>query len=319
LIVSYLVIALLIAGSAVFMYLYRGIPLSDKANMVMTIVNLVLLVLALISIHVALNSYWTAQESGKQQQQALDASKNSLASVVSSLGEQKKALDSSRQSLEHSLETAIQQQMLLQQNVQIARNQLVVLDAQQKRLSEQNDILRQQSELNRSLAHVGIEPYLECDLFYPEPGEKEDPFIVIINKSRIKLSMVTVDGYVMPFDSEGRGGLSMQRSSYPGHLYFKSELNPYEYARISVMKVPPSTRRPKDIVKVFYVFDLTYCRSTDLAQFKNLVAFEMIEGGKTRVKRVHDLQNHTYYSEIKYWIKYQEELLKKTPEDYLRY
>lgn len=111
----------------------------------------------------------------------------------------------------------------------------------------------------------------------------------------------------------------MQRRMYPGHLFFRAELKPYEFVMTSIMKVPPSNRRPKDIVKVFYVFDLTYRRSTDLAKFENIVAFEMIEGGKTKVKRVHDLQNHPYYSEIKSWIRIQEDLLKETPEDYLRY
>lgn len=320
LILAYLVIVLLIVGLVFFMYLYRGKPLSDKTNIVATIVNLCMLVLALISIHVALNSYRTAQESGKQQQITLDASKNSLESVVSSLNEQQKALDSSRQSLENSLDTAIQQQTLLQQNVRIARNQLMVLEAYQKRLSEHSDLLHRQLELNRSLAHMGIEPYIDCDLIYPERGEKRDPYIVIINTSPIKLSMLKVDGYAMPFDSEGKGGLSMQRRMYPGHLFFRAELKPYEFINVTVMKVPPPNRRNKDIVKVFYIFDLKYRRSTDLAEFKNRVAFELIETGNTSVKKVRDLQNHPYYSEIESWIRCQEEVMPKDkPESYLRY
>jgi chromosome segregation ATPase len=102
--------------------------------------NLVSLVVAIISINIALNSYQAAQESGRQQQQTLDASKEALSSVVGALKKQEGIIDDSRQTLRQSIDIMTEQQKLLQQSVETSRNQLAVLDAQWKRQLEQPDI-----------------------------------------------------------------------------------------------------------------------------------------------------------------------------------
>lgn len=319
-ILVYSILAVLIGGLALFLYRHKGLSLSDKANIGMTIVNIVLLILAVVSIHIAVKSYQSANESGSQQQKTLDAAKDSLLSVVGVLNKQQETLNDSRRALDESASVMTEQKKLLQESVQTSRNQLAVLNAQSKRLLEQTDIEQQQLELNKALSHIGIEPYLDCDFIFPSPNDKSDPYIFIINKSPIKISMVTVDGYAMPFDRSGKGGLSFQRRTYPGHLFFKQEFKPYDFAKAFVMKVPPPHLRPKDIVKIFYVFDLSYRRSTDLAEFKNRVVFELFEDGSTRVQRIINLRTHPYYSEIESWIRSQKGLLSKdTPESFLKY
>jgi hypothetical protein len=327
LIIVYLLLIVFIGSFAAFVYLHirnqskkQELSLSDKTNIVMIFVNLVFLILAVVSIHIAVKSYQAAQESGKQQQQTLDASKDSLSSVVVALKKQQETLEDSRQALRQSVSIIAEQQVLLQQSVKTSRNQLAVLDAQWKRQLEQTDIARQQLQLSKDLAHLGVEPYVDCDLVFPGPNEKDDPYIWIINKSPISVSSLTVDGYAMPFDSIGKGGHSIQRRTYPGHLLFRKEFGPMDFAKTSVMRVPPPHHRSKDIVKVFYVFDLTYQRSADLTEFKNRVAFELFEDGQTRVQRVKNLLAHPYYGEIETSIRSQRELIPRdAPEEYLKY
>jgi hypothetical protein len=197
------------------------------------------------------------------------------------------------------------------------------ISEEQARISkEQTQIARQQLELSKALAHMGFEPYVDCDLVFPGPAEKREPFILIINKSPIKAESVTVDGYAMPFDAAGKAGPSIQRRTYPGHLFFKAEMKSYDVERTSVMRVPPPDRRPKDIVKIFYVFDLTYRRTGDLAEFKNRVAFELREDKKEEQvhRSIYNLQTHPFSGEIGRAIHEQKELMRPdTPESFLEY
>lgn len=146
--IIYLALAAFIAVIAIMLYreiqkLYRQnlrLSLADNTNIVMTIVNLVLLVVAVVSLQIAVNSYLDAQESGRQQQQILDASKQSLSSVVGALNKQQRSLDDSRDALTQSVKITTAQQKLLQESVKTSRSQLAVLDAQWKRELEQPDI-----------------------------------------------------------------------------------------------------------------------------------------------------------------------------------
>ena len=146
-IVIYSLLIVLIVGLSAFLYLHirrqyrtQGLSLGDKTNVVMTAVNLVLLILAVASIHIAIKSYQTAQEAGTQQQRTLDSSKESLQSVVGVLKEQQRTLDESRRALKESVDIVTAQKKLLEQSVQTSRNQLAVLDAQWKRQLEQPDL-----------------------------------------------------------------------------------------------------------------------------------------------------------------------------------
>jgi hypothetical protein len=166
--VIYSLLIVLIAAFAVFLYSNvrkkqrkQGLSLADKTNIAMTVVNLMSLILAVVSIQIAVSSYQAAQESGKQQQQTLDASKSSLSSVVESLKKQQGTLDASRLALNESLTVMTAQQKLLQHSVQTSRNQLAVLDAQWKRQLEQPDI--------------------HAVLVYPAK-----PAVIVTNKSKIK-------------------------------------------------------------------------------------------------------------------------------------
>lgn len=135
-IVIYVLVAILVGGIVVFLYLHirsgkrpQKLALSDKTNIVATIVNLVMLVLATVSIHVALTSYQAAQESGTQQQRTLDASKVALSSVVETLKRQQESLNDSRLALQRSVDIITAQKVLLEQSVKTSRNQLAALDA----------------------------------------------------------------------------------------------------------------------------------------------------------------------------------------------
>lgn len=138
-IVIYALVAILVGGIVVFLYLHisngkkpQKLALSDKTNIVATIVNLVMLVVAVVSIHIALKSYQAAQESGTQQQRTLEASKIALSSVVETLKNQQKTLNDSRLTLQHSVDIIAAQKTLLEQSVKTSRNQLAVLDANVK-------------------------------------------------------------------------------------------------------------------------------------------------------------------------------------------
>jgi len=164
----YLLLVVFLGGLAVFLfrqirhqYRTQELSLADRTNMVMTIVNLVLLIVAVVSLYIAVMSYWDAQESGRQQQQTLDTSKNSLASVVGALKKQQGSLDDSRDALTQAVKIITEQQKLLQQSVQTSRSQLAVLDAQWKRELEQPDI--------------------RAALVYPA-----DPSFIVMNQSKIK-------------------------------------------------------------------------------------------------------------------------------------
>lgn len=80
----------------------QELSLSDKTNIIMTFVNVALLILAFVSINIAIESYRATENSGIQQQRALDASNNSLSSVVKTLKEQQEILDESRRALKQS-------------------------------------------------------------------------------------------------------------------------------------------------------------------------------------------------------------------------
>jgi hypothetical protein len=80
----------------------QGLSISDKTNVIMTFVNIVLLILAVVSIYIAVESYQAAQNSGIQQQRALDASSGSLSSVVKTLKKQQEILDESSHALKQS-------------------------------------------------------------------------------------------------------------------------------------------------------------------------------------------------------------------------
>ena len=168
LIVVYVLLTILIGSIVVFLCLHvrrqnrpGKLSLSDKTNIVATVVNIVLLVLAVVSIHIALKSYQTAQESGAQQQRTLDASKDALSSVVGALKEQQGTLNDSRLALKQSVDIITEQKKLLQQSVQTSRNQLAVLDAQWKRQLEQPDI-------------------------HAVPVYPAKPAVIVMNKSKIK-------------------------------------------------------------------------------------------------------------------------------------
>lgn len=204
--------------------------------------------------------------------------------------------------------------------VYIGVKQFAISEDQTRISSTQTEIARQQFQLEKALSHTGFEPYVDCDLVYPAPVEKTDAFIHIINKSPVAVESVMVDGYAIPFDEAGKASAAIQRRTYPGHLFFKDNMKPYEYAKTSVMKVPPPGFRPKDIVKVFYVFDLTYLRNGDLARFKNRVAFELHEDNEVRIQRIPNLKTHPYNDEINKSIRSQKEIVPpETPESFLKY
>jgi hypothetical protein len=164
-IIIYSLLIILVGGLVIFLYPHirnqQGLSLSDKTNIVMTVVNLVLLILAVVSIDIAVKSYQAVQESGSQQQRTLDASKDSLSSVVRALEEQERMMDDSRRALKQSVDIMTAQQNLLQQSVETSRNQLAVLDAQWKRQLEQPDI-------------------------HAVPVYPAKPAVIVMNKSKIK-------------------------------------------------------------------------------------------------------------------------------------
>jgi chromosome segregation ATPase len=160
--------AILIVGLAAFLYIQlrnqhrtQGLSLSDKTDIAKMAMSLGSLIMAVISLYIAINSYQSAQQSGRQQQQTLNASKDSLLSVVDVLKNQQSMIEDSRHALRQSIDIITAQKDLLQQSVETSRNQLSVLDAQWKRQLEQPDI--------------------HAALVYPAK-----PAVLLINKSNIK-------------------------------------------------------------------------------------------------------------------------------------
>jgi hypothetical protein len=139
--------AILIVGLAAFLYIQlrnkhrtQGLSLSDKTDIAKMAMSLGSLIMAVISLYIAINSYQSAQESDLQQRQTLSASKDSLLSVVDVLKNQQSMIEDSRYALRQSIDIITAQKDLLQQSVETSRNQLAVLDAQWKRQLEQPDI-----------------------------------------------------------------------------------------------------------------------------------------------------------------------------------
>jgi len=159
-------------GLAVFVvFLFQGVrahsaerqrlPLSDYVAVVGAVLNIVLLVIAVGSLHVAVTTYQDAKHSGEEQTKSLQSSRDALEGVARSLDKQGGTLEKSRQALDASAATAVAQQKLLSQSVANSRKQLGVLQAQWARELEQPDI--------------------HALLIYPQ-----SPAIIVQNTSKIK-------------------------------------------------------------------------------------------------------------------------------------
>lgn len=125
----------------------EALSLSDYVAIAGTVLNIVILLLAVGSLHVAITTYVDAKNSGeeqaktlKQQETSLQASRDALDKVVTNLGQQSKILDASRAALDSSVKTALAQQKLLTESVENSRKQLQILQAEWSRELEQPDI-----------------------------------------------------------------------------------------------------------------------------------------------------------------------------------
>lgn len=159
-------------GLVAFMFFFVGrirsnlasgqrLPLSDYVAVVGAALNIVFLVIAVISLRVAVTTYDDAKRSGDEQTKVLQASRDALAGVAQSLDKQENTLEKSRQALDSSVKSAIAQQDLLFQGVANSRQQLRLLKEQWARELEQPDI--------------------QAALVYPQ-----SPSIIVRNASKVK-------------------------------------------------------------------------------------------------------------------------------------
>jgi hypothetical protein len=159
-------------GLVAFMFLFVGrirsdlasgqrLPLSDYVAVVGAALNVVFLVIAVISLHVAVTTYNDAKRSGDEQTKVLQASRDALAGVAQSLDKQEDTLEKSRQALDSSVESAIAQQDLLSESVRNSKEQLGILRSQWVRELEQPDA--------------------SASFYYPQ-----EPSIQLFNRSAIK-------------------------------------------------------------------------------------------------------------------------------------
>jgi len=125
----------------------RVLSLSDYTAIAATALNIVLLVLAVGSLHVAITTYSDAKRSGEEQTrilagqaQTLQSSQSALDGVSQTLGKQKDILEKSKQALDLSVVSAVAQQKLLTESVSSSRKQLEILQAQWARELEQADV-----------------------------------------------------------------------------------------------------------------------------------------------------------------------------------
>ena len=118
----------------------QRLPLSDYVAVTGAVLNIVVLVIAIISVHVAITTYEDAARSGAEQTRVLRASRDALAGVIQSLDKQEETLEKSRHVLDSSVTTAVAQQNLLFQSVANSRKQLAILQAQWARELEQPDV-----------------------------------------------------------------------------------------------------------------------------------------------------------------------------------
>ncbi len=123
------------------------LSLGDYVSIVATVLNVIVLVVAVVSLHVAVDAYLDAKESGKkqeerldQQQKVLEGSRQALDAVVQGLSKQQNTLEKARDALDSSVRTAIAQQRLLGQSVTNSEQQLHILKAQWERELEQPDV-----------------------------------------------------------------------------------------------------------------------------------------------------------------------------------
>jgi cell division protein FtsL len=144
------------------------LSLGDYVSIVATVLNVILLVVAVVSLHVAVDAYLDAKGSGKkqeerldQQQRVLEGSRQALDAVVQGLSRQQNTLEKARDALDSSVRTAIAQQRLLGQSVANSEQQLHILKAQWERELEQPDI--------------------HAQLLYPQA-----PAVVLSNSSKVK-------------------------------------------------------------------------------------------------------------------------------------
>jgi hypothetical protein len=146
----------------------KRLSLADYISVASTILNVVLLVIAVVSLHIASNAYFDAKKSGEkqelrlsEQQKSLDASRAVLDKVVQALGQQLDVLEKSKDTLDSSVLTSAAQQKLLAQNVVNSKKQLTILQAEWQRELEQPDV--------------------HAALLYPQ-----DLAIVLSNSSKVK-------------------------------------------------------------------------------------------------------------------------------------
>lgn len=139
----------------------QRLPLSDYVAVAGALLNIVVLVIAVISLHVAITTYQDAKRSGEEQTKALQSSRDALSGVAQSLDKQAGTLERSRQALDVSVTTAVAQEKLLSESVANSRKQLGMLQAQWARELEQPDI--------------------HAFLVYPQ-----NPSIIVQNISKIK-------------------------------------------------------------------------------------------------------------------------------------
>lgn len=116
------------------------LSLSDYVAVTSVPFNVIVIVVAIVTLHVAITTYRDARQTGEEQSKTLGASREVLAAMAQSLDKQQNTLEQSRKVLDSSIAVAISQQQLLSKSVSNSRKQLEILQAEWDRELEQPDV-----------------------------------------------------------------------------------------------------------------------------------------------------------------------------------
>lgn len=119
----------------------RPLNLSDHlgiANLIIgSLINAIVLIVAIASLKIAFDSFYSAKQSGDEQLKALEAARKA---IITTGTEQKISLDQSHNALDSVVKIAAAQQKLLSKSLMTSKTQLTIIQKQRQRELERPNI-----------------------------------------------------------------------------------------------------------------------------------------------------------------------------------